>query len=133
MSNQYIIKTCDRLCYDLLLIRDVKCQRCESMENLVPSHCYGKKAWPTLRHVLDNQLLLCDDCHKWWHRCPLTAWDWFRTRLPERNDKLITLKWVRVKLNKIHYQDTREILHAELKRLESDWGDLDPDGDNLPF
>ena len=132
MSNQYLITKCDKLCYQILLLRDVRCQRCGSSENLVPSHCYGKKAFPTLRHDLQNLLLFCDDCHKWWHKYPEIAGDWLCDKRPTMYKHLSEASRKSFKLNKEHYQDTAKALQAELKRLESDWGDLDPEGE-LPF
>jgi len=117
-SSSHARSKCDGLLYQCLLRRDVVCQRCGSSDNLVPSHCYGKGTWPSLRHVLLNNLLFCNDCHVWWHANIHDSWIWFVNTYRERYDYLVIEKNQYVKLNKQHYQDTAIELEAELKRLK---------------
>lgn len=114
-------KTGDKLCFEALLLRDSgQCQRCGStrLETLVPSHCYGKKAYPQLRHNLDNLLLLCNDCHaNWWHLNPVEAWNWFMTHFPGRWVSLEPLKNKLTKLSQEHYREANTGLKTEIRRL----------------
>ena len=119
-SDKYIISSCDRLLYECLISRDKVCQRCGSYDNLVPSHCYGKKAWPSMRHILPNGLLLCNDCHSWWHANSAESWEWWIKEYKERYDYLVEIKNDYVKLNKRHYQDTAIELEIELRNLEEE-------------
>jgi len=116
-SSKYIIGVCDHLLYECLLSRDVICQRCGSSGKLVTSHCYGKGAWPSMRHVLLNTLLLCNDCHLWWHANSSESWEWWMKEHKERYDYLVRIKNDYVKLNKQHYQDMAVSLEAELKKM----------------
>jgi hypothetical protein len=120
MANNYIIGKDDDLCRQILLLRDKKCQgpKCTATESLVPSHCYGKKAYPNLRHDPLNLLLLCDKCHKeFWHKYPAAAWTWFEEEWPERYNYLVVAKNRIIKLNEIHYREVAVDLEAELNRL----------------
>jgi len=117
----YLKKKCDSQCFENLLRRDKRCQRCRKTTTLVPSHCYGKKAYPTLRHDLLNLLLLCDECHKWWHAHPIDAWIWFKEKWFGRFTYLQSVKNISFKLNKIHYQNKVDSLNVELN--EGDWGE----------
>jgi len=112
----YAIHNCDSLLYQCLLKRDKKCIRCGSYDKLVPSHCYGKKAYPALRHILLNNLLLCDDCHKWWHANIHDSWIWFVNKFHERYEYLVIKKNEYVKLNKAHYQETAKQLLIEIEK-----------------
>jgi len=118
MANNYIIKKDDDLCRQILILRDRVCQRCGATEGLVPSHCFGKKAYPNLRHDLLNLLFLCDDCHKeFWHKYPVLAWEWFKKMWPERYEYLMVAKNRIIKLNAIHYQEVAKNLEVELNWL----------------
>jgi len=119
-GDKYAISKCDSLLYQCLLRRDKVCQKCGSPDKLVPSHCYGKKTWPSLRHDLLNNLLFCDDCHKWWHAHLYDSWIWFVNEYRERYDYISRAKNLYVKLNKQHYRDTALRLEAELKKLEAE-------------
>jgi len=120
-GSDYIIEKDDGLCRLILLVRDVHCQKCGSRVNLVVSHCLGKKAWPSLRHDLQNLLLLCQDCHdNWWHAHLYDAWIWFVNNYRERYDYISRAKNQYIKLNKQHYQDTAIELEAELERLKGE-------------
>ena len=119
MSHIYLKQKCDRLCYQILLLRDVKCQRCGSAINLVTSHCYGKKTWPPMRHELDNLLLLCHFCHsEFWHYSMDSAWVWFDDKWPERSKRLLEISRKKIKLNRVHYKDKAEELQQEYDRLK---------------
>ena len=116
-SNSHRISKCDHLLYECLLLRDKECQMCGKTTTLVPSHCYGKKTYPALRHELLNLVLLCDDCHKWWHSNPIEAWEWFEEKYPDRFEHLQWAKNMFTKLNKLHYQERSLVLKEELNRL----------------
>lgn len=128
MSNAYLIKKCDRLSFEIIKIRDGNmCQVCGRRNTLVPSHCYGKKAYPNLRHEIGNILTLCNDCHaNWWHQHYTEAMTWWRDEWPERAHYVDSIKNLNPKLNRIHYQELAQKLKVTLEdlRLQSDWGKL---------
>jgi len=47
----------------------------------------------------------------------MDGWHWFDIIWPERSKHLLSASKERIKLNRIHYQDTAEALHREYDRL----------------
>lgn len=43
---------------------------CNEVKDLVVHHIYGKKAFPHLRHAVDNALVCCVEHHKYIHDYP---------------------------------------------------------------
>lgn len=60
----------------------------------------------TLRWDILNAMCLCVTCHRWWHKNPNEAEEWFKKRYPER--------W-------LYLQDTR---HKLLRRTREDYEEL---------
>jgi len=117
MANRYKILKCDFACRQILSKEYFVCQKCKECKPLDVSHCFGKKAYPHLRHDLNNLLLLCNDCHiGWWHKYPKEAWSWFEENFEERYNYLIVAKNKIVKLNKMYYEQK----YQELKKMEGE-------------
>jgi 5-methylcytosine-specific restriction endonuclease McrA len=66
-----------------------KCGRKVEKSNAHGSHVIPVSASQALRFDLLNIKCLCFKCHiGWWHKNPLEAADWFKTKFPERWDYL---------------------------------------------
>lgn len=84
------------------------CQKCGSHVegvNAHGSHVIPVSASQYLRFDIDNIKCLCFKCHiGWWHKNPLEASDWFKTKFPDRykyleENKNTTHKWTRDELS----------------------------------
>jgi len=68
------------------------CQWCNKKlegRNCHMSHVYSKGAHPELRHDPMNVKILCYHCHmQRWHKDPLVAKDWFKSKFPDRYEYL---------------------------------------------
>ncbi len=89
VSISKLKKQCDELAKRLIKIRDKNtCQRCCKV--VEGSDCHGSHVIPVsagnkLRWDEQNIKVLCYHCHlNWWHKNPLEAAEWFKTRFPDR-------------------------------------------------
>lgn len=80
---------CDELVKLIIKVRDKNtCQRCYKVVS--GSDCHGSHVIPVsagnkLRWDEQNIKVLCYHCHlNWWHKNPLEATEWFKTRFPDR-------------------------------------------------
>ncbi len=77
------VRELDALCKEVVTLRDKgKCQRCGG-PGTDWSHVHTRRLH-SMRWRLDNSLLLCADCHRWWHREPMGAATWWSNAYPER-------------------------------------------------
>ena len=78
--------------------RDKRCLRCGSLDNLQASHSIPVSHGNRLRYDGQNVITLCFHCHlSWWHKNPIEAGEWFKSRFPERYKYLQRVKNERVK------------------------------------
>ena len=115
-----LYKILDDLCREIVRKRDNNtCQKCGKPvkgQNSHPSHVYGKKAYPHMRHDLQNVKILCYYCHRqWWHRQPIEAYLWFKEKFPERYDYLQKRKQVIDTLSIPDLEDLVEIYKDYIK------------------
>jgi 5-methylcytosine-specific restriction endonuclease McrA len=93
--------------------RDGCCVRCGATTNLQCSHTIPKSHGNILRYDERNGITLCYHCHlSWWHKNPVEAGEWFKSRFPDDYEYLEakkneTLKLSIDKLKEIeaHYKD----------------------------
>lgn len=91
MSKEGLIKRLDDLTSFIVKHRDKHtCQRCGN--RVSGYYCQwahivtrGNK---TLRWDLWNSLVLCMECHHWWHHNISKAKAWFKSKFPERDEYL---------------------------------------------
>jgi len=86
----------DRLAREATFRRDKVCQRCGGEKPLQWCHVHTR-AIISLRHDLDNCLVLCAGDHLWWHQHPLEAIIWFCDKFPERAKRLAIRRQVKTK------------------------------------
>lgn len=73
------------------------CQHCLA-PNLLKSNCHVSHVIPRSKSLLLsfdllNLKVLCYHCHlNWWHKNPVEAGEWFKTKFPERWEYLKTKK-----------------------------------------
>ena len=116
-SRRQWVKHLDQLAFQVVKLRDVRCQRCGKTEGLAPSHCYPKGKYTRLRHDTDNILLLCFACHIcWWHRNPIEASEWFNNKFPDRAKKLKLRSQISFK-GASDYQGWELLLNQELLKI----------------
>jgi hypothetical protein len=118
-SRAKLTERLDKLCRDIIRIRDEKCQRCGSTKMLECSHVKSKGHYPHLRWDLLNMKLLCHACHFfWWHKDPLEASDWFRKQWPHRMDYLESKGHEKITLADMEELETE--LTKKLKELQDE-------------
>ena len=104
-NNTQIKKLVTKALRNKMLSRDhSKCQKCGKVvtgRNAHMSHVKSKGAYPSLKYELLNVKTMCMRCHLyWWHKEPLDANDWFRSKFPERAEVLDHLKLHPPKIDK---------------------------------
>ena len=121
-QNKLLKKNIERLCKEIIYIRDGgKCQKCGkpvSGKNAHTSHVIPKSHGNGLRFDLLNLKLLCFHCHiNWWHKNPLEAAEWFKSKYPKRWEYLEKNKEHMVKLTISDFQIIYEVLEKHLEEL----------------
>ena len=79
----------------------VKCGKKVEGMNAHGSHIYNEGTYRSMSADSDNILTMCYYCHiNWWHKNPLEASEWFRTKYPElyetlklRARELVVVNW----------------------------------------
>lgn len=61
-----------------------RCERCDGMSSLQPSHVYSRSYMNVRWHPL-NVRLLCAKCHWWWTKNPLDTEAWLMTAIGLKN------------------------------------------------
>lgn len=85
-TNEWWRKKCVTLAKKLAILRDKGvCQHClrskESGYVMHGSHIYPEGRYKSMSADVDNILCLCFQCHfYWWHKHPLEAAEWFKTK-----------------------------------------------------
>jgi len=109
---------CDTLVKTIIKIRDGNiCQKCLKLvegKNCQGSHVIPVSAGNKLRWEEANIKTLCFHCHMgWWHKNPMEAAEWFKTKFPGR--------WLYLQENrgiqKMYYEDFLELRERLQERL----------------
>jgi len=108
----------DKAVIEIIRERDKwTCQHCGKpveKSNAHVSHVIPRSHGDALRWDLTNLKLLCFHCHiNWWHKNPLEAYEWFKSKFPKRYDYLMKKKEEVIKFNE---QSLEELL-LKLKEL----------------
>lgn len=107
-------KRLDKLCREVVMLRDRSCQWCGKTRNLQWCHVNSRRYLST-RWSMNNTLALCAGCHLRGHHRPLEFVDWFKEKFPDR--------WMIMRAagqGKVDPHGTFLWLMQEKKRLESE-------------
>lgn len=106
------------LIHEILVLRDKRCLKCGTTENLQASHIYSVGAYKKLEYDVDNIIFLCWRDHWWWHKNPLLSGEWLRSVLPKGR-----LEWLKLRSQTTgdgmrEYKLLKLYLTKELKEYE---------------
>jgi 5-methylcytosine-specific restriction endonuclease McrA len=88
--------------------RCCKCREKISGHNSHPAHIVAKGNGASWRRFdIENIILLCFKCHRWWHDNPTESGKWFANKYPEKENYL----------EKYRYGKTAEISTEEMETL----------------
>lgn len=121
--RQTSIEVLDKLLALFVKERDKHiCQHCGKIvsgSNCQASHILSKGKYPALRWNPENIKTLCHYCHmSWWHKEPLEATEWFKTKFPERYEYLMEEKQIIKKISLIEINELIEYYEKKLKELK---------------
>lgn len=73
------------IAFSLLIRKRGRCERCGTTKRLQCSHIYSR-ANRSVRWSEINAFCFCAGCHEfWWHKNPMDATEWAKTRLGPQN------------------------------------------------
>lgn len=89
----------EKISKKLVYLRDdYKCQHCgkQDYKDYQASHVIPVSAGKKLKWDLQNMKVLCHHCHlNWWHKNPLEATEWFKSKFPDRYEYLQANKGIK--------------------------------------
>ena len=113
-----IERRCEKLSRELnKLLHNNRCERCGKSGDVYKldwSHVISREV-KCLKYDPDNWMLLCFQCHKWWHDWPTRSAEWFENKYPGRKKRLHDKE---NKKKTIHAEDYLKI-EAQLKELNT--------------
>lgn len=114
-TKQILYSKCIKLAKTIAKTRDLfTCQYCWKKTNIHWSHIINEAKDHRLAINPYNIKALCYNCHlNWWHKNPLAAWDWFKSKWPWRWDEL-----------KNTYIENMKLWSISIVRLEEQYEDL---------
>lgn len=89
-----------QLAREVVILRDgEKCRRCPKTRYIQCAHIYPEGKYRAMAHELDNLILLCVGCHRfWWHLHPTEAAAWIVQVLgQEHMDRLLAMSQMGLK------------------------------------
>ncbi len=123
-SRSKLIKECDKLMFEILkLERKGICQICGRIQGVGTFHILSKGAYPRLRYIKSNLLLVCFyPCHKNWHH------DFYKARIVEQKIKSLIgenyeeeLQRINIGLPKLDVLQLSKIKFALKQELKEYW------------
>ena len=117
-ERKKLIDKLDKKVMELVRERDNwTCQRCGkkvTKSNAHCSHVIPRSRGNALRWDLKNLKLLCYHDHlNWWHKNPVEAGDWFKSKFPERWKYIESKKDTMVKFKVSDLEELLEELKCE--------------------
>jgi hypothetical protein len=105
------VRKLDKICGDIVKLRDGRCVCCGSRENLTPGHLFSRVAYST-RWDLDNIFCQCVNCNFRHESDPFPLMQYVKSVLGEEKVEKLHRKYV----NPIKYKDFQlESLYNEYK------------------
>ena len=119
-SLSHLIKIADILFSQAIRLRDKKCRRTGSKENLQCSHIFSR-SHKIIRWDLDNAFTLSAGQHLyWWHKEPAEAGEWAKQQLGEKKwNKLKCKMYQPFKLTPQFVKEKIEFLKDYIKQYEN--------------
>jgi 5-methylcytosine-specific restriction endonuclease McrA len=119
-TKSWYVKKLDIVFSKYIRLRDKRCQRCGSEENLQNSHVVPRGNY-ALRWNEINCKALCIKCHiYYWHKDVLDARDWFANTFPDRVKYLQEHRNDTAKYTLEDYITMYQDLKLKVERLEND-------------
>lgn len=110
LSRSKIKKELDKLVKDYVKERDnYTCQHCGAKvtgSNCHASHIYPVGSCSLLQFEPLNMKVLCYHCHiNWWHKNPIEADEWIKSKFPDRVAILDVMKTVKTKTSTVELKE----------------------------